>query len=796
MKNFPTQIIGLTLLSLMSTPLAAQSFLSEDRAPVSLTGFGRSLAVSDQEIMVGESQNTYQGGFVFIYSRTGDGWEVSQRLEASDGEWGDRFGTAIDVDGNTMVVTGDGPLGAAYVFERERNGRWREVAKLTGSDVADGDNFGLTARVSGDYVMVGAERSDSIGAVYVFRRSGRNWSEVAKLRGGDSEVGDRFGTALDLDGDKALIAARGHDEQRGAVYFFQLNEAGEWVEQGTVGPEDLEEGDQLAFHLILEGDYALLGSLFVDDMKGEALPYRFDTDAEEWVPMQKLVPFDGADQTRFGRNVAIAGSDYFVGAPGSNGFRGILYIVSANESGDWISVTKLGTDGLESGDYFSGYLAANDDFAVAGIRGSGAAYVLEKDTESGRWAITATLRSDTYDGLEMIAGETVECTDGTAELFDCGDMNLVSFLPVRDLGGGAGIRVNDVWGWEDPETGREYALVGRQDATAFVDITDPSNPVYIGELPKTEGAPTSVWRDIKVYADHAFIVADGAGEHGMQVFDLTQLRDVGAGPVTFEETAHYAGLGSAHNIVINEETGYAYAVGVNSAGETCGGGLHMIDIREPLNPTFTGCFSDPATGRNNTGYSHDAQCIIYNGPDTDYQGHEICFGSNETALSIADVTDKDNTIAVSNATYPNVAYAHQGWVTEDHRYFFMDDEGDELASEEINRTRTLIFDISDLDDPVLLKEHFGTQEASDHNLYIRGNLMYQSNYMSGLRILDISDVEAPVEVGYFDTVPIGDNSAGMSGSWSNYPFFKSGVVVVTSGQEGLFVLQKTQNLVP
>jgi len=151
---------------------------------------------------------------------------------------------------------------------------------------------------------------------------------------------------------------------------------------------------------------------------------------------------------------------------------------------------------------------------------------------------------------------------------------------------------------------------------------------------------------------------------------------------------------------------------------------------------------------------------------------------------------------VSNATYPNVAYAHQGWVTEDHRYFFMDDEGDELASEEINRTRTLIFDISDLDDPVLLKEHFGTQEASDHNLYIRGNLMYQSNYMSGLRILDISDVEAPVEVGYFDTVPIGDNSAGMSGSWSNYPFFESGVVVVTSGQEGLFVLQKTQNLVP
>jgi choice-of-anchor B domain-containing protein len=125
----------------------------------------------------------------------------------------------------------------------------------------------------------------------------------------------------------------------------------------------------------------------------------------------------------------------------------------------------------------------------------------------------------------------------------------------------------------------------------------------------------------------------------------------------------YRRVNSVHNIVINEESGFAYAVGASSGGETCGGGLHMIDIREPKNPQFAGCFSDPQTGRASTGYSHDAQCVMYRGPDERYSGREICLGANETALSIADVTDKANPQALSRASYPNVAYSHQGWLT-------------------------------------------------------------------------------------------------------------------------------------
>ncbi|HEX6939448.1 MAG TPA: choice-of-anchor B family protein, partial [Longimicrobiales bacterium] len=408
--------------------------------------------------------------------------------------------------------------------------------------------------------------------------------------------------------------------------------------------------------------------------------------------------------------------------------------------------------------------------------------------ESGAWTFRNKVWSEP-ESFPAVTGGQVDCREGEAAGFACSNVDLVAFLPVKDIGGKRGIELNDVWGWTDPETGREYALVGRTDGTSFIDITDPENPVYLGDLPKTEKARVSTWRDIKVYANHAFIVADGAGEHGMQVFDLTRLRDVKNPPVTFEPDALYDRINSAHNIVINTETGFAFPVGASAGGETCGGGLHMVDVRDPKHPKFAGCFADPQTGRASTGYSHDAQCVVYHGPDADYAGREICLGANETALSIADVTDKSNPKAIARATYPNVGYTHQGWLTEDHRYFYMDDELDELQGL-VSRTRTLIWDIEDLDDPQLVGEFLGATEASDHNLYIRGDTMYQSNYQAGLRIVDISNREAPREIGYFDTVPYGTNTPGFGGSWSNYPFFRSGVIVVTSGNEGVFLVKK------
>ena len=103
-------------------------------------------------------------------------------------------------------------------------------------------------------------------------------------------------------------------------------------------------------------------------------------------------------------------------------------------------------------------------------------------------------------------------------------------------------------------------------------------------------------------------------------------------------------------------------------------------------------------------------------------------------------------------------------------------------------TRTLIWDIEDLDDPLMVKEHFGNTFTIDHNLYIKDNLMYQSNYVSGLRVFDISDPLNPEEVGYLDTVPWSEE-VEFDGSWSNYPYFESGTIVVSSGKEGVFFLR-------
>ena len=366
------------------------------------------------------------------------------------------------------------------------------------------------------------------------------------------------------------------------------------------------------------------------------------------------------------------------------------------------------------------------------------------------------------------------CTEGSAGVNLCDNVDLMSYLAMNDIGGGIG---NDIWGWQDPLTGKEYAIVGRSTGTAFVDISDPVRPTYLGNLP----APSwlSQWRDMKVYRDHAFIVTESS-RSGMQVFDLTQLRTVTSPPLTFSETAHYTGFSDAHNIAINVDSGFAYAVGTN----TCDGGLHMINIQNPANPTSAGCFSDD-------GYTHDTQCVNYLGPDPDHQGAEICFNSNEDTLTIVDVTDKARPVMLSRTGYRGSRYTHQGWLTEDHAYFVLGDELDEPRF--YNKgTRTYLLDVSDLESPTLVGTHVSTATtAVDHNQYVNGKYTYQANYEAGLRILDVTDIANGnlTEVAFFDMLPDTESYRSFDGAWGNYPFFDSGIVIVSVRRHGLFVLR-------
>lgn len=525
------------------------------------------------------------------------------------------------------------------------------------------------------------------------------------------------------------------------------------------------------------------------------------------------------------------------------------------------------------------------------------------------------------------------CVDGMAGEYPCKDVDMLSFVPLALMNSSG---ANDLWGWTDPATGRDYALVGLFHGVSFVDITEPSDPRVIGMM-KTQSSP-SVWRDLKVYDNHVFVVSE-AKKHGMQVFDLTRLRGkvghgvggvqpgairnrygfclveglggntsenasspegsgagglalracdashsghaemdwvynptagsvmsqasglclevegslrlggllrtrncnpghegqrwkymessgqlVGRGggcldaaeprapvgdirlrrcdssrsgqqwsvgadaPEVFSPDTVYREFSAAHNIAINEQTATAFVLG----SETCKGGLHMVNISAPKDPEFLGCFDED-------GYSHDAQCEIYEGPDANFRGRHICFNYNEDTLTLVDVSDVDKPKQVARVGYTNSRYVHQGWLDEKQEFLFLNDERDELgwkadrADGPSNHTRTLIWDVRNLSDPKLVGSYFSKETSIDHNLYVDGRLVFEANYCAGLRVMEAQQdekAEAPrlEEIAYFDVEPACD-AVRFRGAWSNYPFYKSGVVTVTSMQRGLFVLR-------
>ena len=372
------------------------------------------------------------------------------------------------------------------------------------------------------------------------------------------------------------------------------------------------------------------------------------------------------------------------------------------------------------------------------------------------------------------------CVNGFAGEYPCNDYDLLAHIPVSTLANTLGNpEGSDIWGWTDPQTGREYAIAAMTNSTAFVDITDPINPVFLGRIDTANGN-TSFWRDVKVYQNHAFIVADNVNAHGMQVFDLTRLRGVTSAQ-TFTADATYNAVSSCHNIVINETNGVAYLVDCKNDGR----GIHFVDISDPKNPFNIGNY-------NIEGITHDAQVVTYTGPDSDYTNREILIGSNETKVVILDVTDKSNVIKISDLVYPQLGYTHQGWFTEDQRYFILGDETDEQDFG--FNTRTLIFDFADLDNPTLFSTYSGPSQAIDHNGYVKGNLFFMANYRAGLRVLDITNISLAInpmtEVGFFDTFP-SDNGTGFNGAWSVYPYFASENIVINDIERGLFIIRKS-----
>lgn len=348
--------------------------------------------------------------------------------------------------------------------------------------------------------------------------------------------------------------------------------------------------------------------------------------------------------------------------------------------------------------------------------------------------------------------------------FPSSNIILEAWLPLAEFGGNIN-RGNDCWGYVSP-SGREYAIIGLSHGTGFVEITTPNNPQVLA----VPSGPSSTWRDIKTHGNHAYAVSEGGS--GIQVFDLD---DIDNGNVHLVNTITEGGTSATHNVAIDTVSGFLYRCG--GSGE----GLRIYSLADPTTPTLVGQWPDR--------YVHDAQIVTFNeGP---YAGKQLafCFGGFNggwvtPGLSILDVTDKSNILDVAHYQYPNPSYSHQGWLSPDHQYAYLNDELDEQDNN--IPTTTHVLDISDPQNPVQVSTFTNGTSAIDHNLYTRDNLIFEANYRSGLRVFDATDPQAPVEVAYFDTYPDND-AARFNGLWSNYPYFPSGTIIGSDLEKGLFV---------
>lgn len=751
--------------------------------------YGSVVALVNGDILVAETSGFSNSGMIHVLRENERGsWNVIQTLASSDAAVGDGFGTQMVYSGGYLVVSSPGALdgtGAVYLFKTNESGAWTQIARLMGQGGAS-DQFGAALAVSENFVAIGEPGANGkVGQVQLFTAE-NGWSLSGTIRPFVPEAGASFGSSIAVENGVLAVGSPGFASSKGRIDLFSLTNA-----NAHVGSIEAAEGDEnrLGSALQLKDGNVYASNPRALRSAGQVTIY--SKKGDKWTLARQLSPEgQGTGPMFFGSAVVFSGNEIWISAPLANSFSGAVY---RYDRSNFALLSTIGNE-IEGGrTQFGASLAVEGNVAVIGMPGNdyglGSAVIYRRG-DQGKWTQSLTYNRPVAD-LPAVAGAEIECEDGTANGYGCQNVDLVSFVPLKDLKMNRGVRLNDVWGWTDEENDKEYGIIGHMEAAVFIDVSDALNPIVLGELPRTKGSPGSTWRDMKVFKDHVFIVADGAGQHGMQIFDLHRLRDWSGTFEIYEPDVLYTNIASAHNIVINEGTGFAYTVGNSSGGETCGGALHMIDINDPKNPQFVGCFNDPKTGGGGSGATHDAQCVTYSGPDSEHTGKEICVGSNGTAISVADVSDKNNPIAISRGTYPNSAYVHQGWFTEDHKYFYQNDEGDETGGL-TDRTRTMIWDLTDLDEPEMIAEYFGDTNSTDHNLYVKGDYMYQTNNASGLRVIDIRDRANPVEVGYFDTTPNGKNVAGFDGTWSSYPYFKSGAILVTSRREGLFIVRKKQ----
>ena len=518
----------LVAATLFLSPLAAnaQTNTRDRLAPTtaSLSAFSASVVVDGGEIFVGRPgglalfpmPSNRQGG-VHIFGRAGGSWAETASVSPDESESAIGYGEGLDASGDLMVVGAPTEgTGAVYVYRRT-GGEWALEDRLGWSGAGAATRFGAAVATNGRDIVVGVPGAGSgTGAVVVFAGSGAGWAETAVLQPEELADGAAFGTSLDVEGGLLAVGAPGgaiamipgtggSGPLPGSVHIFD-GESGVWSSAGRLEPPD-PGPSAMGSSVAISGSEIFVGAPFSGQGAGGIYHFtRSGPVSATWTLAQTIRPSEPVPASGFGMAVAADGDDIVVGTPLAGGGLGGGFAYRRDESGKWAEVADFGSGGPFN--FYGLAVAVGGDVAVVGAPGAdffeGAGFLFRRTADG--WEPEGTI-VDEAAGLEAVRGEERECEEGEAGGFTCSEVDLVAFVPVHDLGGERGMIANDLWGWTDPQSGREYAIMGRADGTTFIDLSDPGNPVYLGELPLTEGAITNMWRDIKVYANHAFVVA-------------------------------------------------------------------------------------------------------------------------------------------------------------------------------------------------------------------------------------------------------------------------------------------------
>lgn len=380
----------------------------------------------------GSGANGYRAGAAYIYRFDGGQWLEEQRLLPSDAGVLDWFGSSVSISGDTAIVGAYGNddagsrSGSAYVF-RFNGAHWTEEQKLTASDATEGAEFGSAVTIQNNVAVIGApgdsERGHDAGAVYVFRYTGEAWTQDAKLTASDAGPHDLFGGSVALDGNTLVIGAAvdyANDASAGAAYVYRF-ESARWMEYQKLTASDGERSDRFGDAVGVSGDVAIVGA------PGKSSVYVFRFDRVAWALEGKLSGARG-----FGDAVCLHGDNVIIGALGTYSYAGTAGVVSLfhYNGGQWVRIQDLSAGYNAPADGFGNSVALNGDMALVGAPltnavggGSGAVYALGGLPSANRDLYR--FRANAGDELLITTrtpadgpGEFFNTTDPRVELYD------------------------------------------------------------------------------------------------------------------------------------------------------------------------------------------------------------------------------------------------------------------------------------------------------------------------------------------------------------------------------------------